>query len=163
MEDPVAMLFRAVDTLANAPGMHFISASSIYLTEPQGGPEQNWFHNAVATFRCHLSPYDLLNLLLETEAKMGRERLEYCGPRVIDLDFLAMEEVVVSDPPKLNIPHPRLHQRMFVLAPLAEVNPRWQHPLLRQNAQELQANLSSEGQDLKKLEGKILQPGGMSS
>ena len=161
LEDPASMLFRAVDTLACAPGMDFLAASSIYLTEPQGGPEQNWFHNAVALFTCHLTPHNLLQLLLETEAEMGRERLEYCGPRVIDLDFLAMEEVVIDEPPKLILPHPRLHQRLFVLAPLAEVNPRWRHPLLEQSALELQATISSEGQGLKKLEGKILQPGGM--
>lgn len=155
LEDPPGMLRKAVSLLARTPGLTFKTASSIYLTEPQGGPEQNWFHNAVVIFKCELDPLQLLKLLLETEALMGRQRLEYCGPRVIDLDLLACGALVLNQPPELIVPHPRLHQRLFVLAPLEEVAPHWRHPLLDCSVEELYKAVSPEGQGLKKTEGSL--------
>jgi 2-amino-4-hydroxy-6-hydroxymethyldihydropteridine diphosphokinase len=80
-----------------------------------------------------------------------RRRREKNGPRVIDLDWLAQGELVLEEPPKLIVPHPRLAERRFVLAPLVEVAPRWRHPRLGLSARELLAALPAAGQRLKKL------------
>lgn len=154
LEDPAGKIREALHGLAETPGLRLLAVSSLYLTEPQGGPpDQDWYHNAVAFFDSRLAPRELLETLLAVERAMGRERLEHCGPRVIDLDFLAQGDLVVEAPPDLIVPHPRLPQRLFVLAPLAEVAPDWHHPLLNQTAAELLAAVSPDGQGLKKLEG----------
>ncbi len=155
LAEPAEMIREALRRLAETPGLRLLAASSLYLTEPQGGPQdQNWYHNAVAFFDSRLTPRALLDRLLAVEAALGRRRLERYGPRVIDLDFLAQGDLVVEAPPDLVVPHPRMHQRLFVLGPLAEVNPGWHHPLLGRTAAELLADLPTEGQGLKKLDGQ---------
>ena len=151
LDSPAEMIRAAVERLAQ--DLELLAVSSLYLTEPQGGPAgQNWYHNAVALFASDLSPpRELLARLLAVEADLGRRRLEKNGPRVIDLDWLAQGGLVVEEPPDLIVPHPRLAERRFVLAPLAEVAPRWRHPLLNLTAQELLAALPADGQELKKL------------
>lgn len=152
LEDPPGMIRSALRSLAEDPDLEEAGRSSIYLTEPQGGPEgQNWYHNAVALFRCRLSPQALLARLLSVEAGLGRLRLERWGPRVIDLDLLALGDQVVDEPPELIVPHPRLEQRLFVLVPLAEAAPDWRHPLSGLTAGEMLAALAPEGQGLKQL------------
>jgi len=103
-----------------------------------------------------LAPRELLARLLAVEAALGRLRLEKNGPRVIDLDWLAQGDLVVEEPPALTIPHPRLAERRFVLAPLAEVAPGWRHPGLGLSARELLAALPATGQGLKKLGSSYL-------
>lgn len=152
LEDPPGMIRSALRSLAEDPDLEAAGLSSIYLTEPQGGPEgQNWYHNAVALFRCRLSPRDLLARLLAVEAGLGRRRLERWGPRVIDLDLLALGGQVVDEPPELIVPHPRLDQRLFVLVPLAEAAPDWRHPLSGLTAAEMLSALDPEDQGLKRL------------
>ncbi len=151
MAQPVAMMRQALQLLADGGQFRLTALSSLYLTEPQGGPEgQNWYHNAVALFHCDLSPLQALRRLLAVEAQLGRQRLERWGPRVIDLDFLAWGQLIVQEP-ELTAPHPRLPQRPFVLVPLAEVAPQWRHPLSGLSAQQMLAALNYNGQGLRRL------------
>ena len=152
LENPAEMIAAALERLAAGPGLKLLAVSSLYLTEPQGGPAgQNWYHNAVAAFASGLAPRETLARLMAVEASLGRRRQEKNGPRVIDLDWLAQGDLVVEEPPELLIPHPRLAERRFVLAPLAEVAPEWRHPCLGLSALELLAALPGPGQGLEKL------------
>src|SRR5512139_2559529 len=103
--------------------------SSLWLTEPVGGPPQGWFVNAVVGGETDLGPDGLLEACLATEREMGRVRAERNGPRTIDVDILLFG-AERRDAPGLVIPHPRLAERRFVLAPLAEVAPGLVHPVL---------------------------------
>ena len=101
--------------------------SSLYLTEPVGGPPQGYFLNAVAAGASELSPEALLASCLAVELELGRVRSEPNGPRTIDVDILFMGALRRDGPAPL-LPHPRLHQRRFVLEPLAEILPDLVHP-----------------------------------
>lgn len=156
LENPLEMIREALARLAETPGLSLLAVSSVYLTEPQGGPqEQNWYHNAVAFLGGEMEPMEMLRLLLAIELEMGRQRLVYCGPRVIDLDFLARGSLIIDRPPELILPHPRMEQRLFVMAPLAEVCPGWRHPGLDRTAAELLAGIPADGQGLIKLADEL--------
>ena len=117
-------------------GVSVTRQSSFYLTEPVGGPEQDWFINAVVRGETALRPEELLRVCLQVEQEFGRERRVKNGPRTLDLDVLFYgDESYVSD--ALEIPHPRLHERRFVLEPLVEVDPERIHPVLGIGVQEL--------------------------
>ena len=151
LENPLEMLGQALRRLDQASGLSLLVASPVYLTEPQGGPAgQNWYHNAVAFFRCELPARPLLKLLLEVEKSLGRQRLERWGPRVVDLDLLALGRQVINDPPDLIIPHPRMAERLFVMAPLAETAPGWVHPLSGQKAAAMLAAIDRSGQGIER-------------
>lgn len=98
------------------------SVSSLYETVPIGGPPQELFLNACLTFITALGPAELLQKLLAIEEKLGRVRRKRWGPRTVDLDLLIYDEVIMRTP-MLELPHPRLAERDFVLIPLAEVAP----------------------------------------
>jgi 2-amino-4-hydroxy-6-hydroxymethyldihydropteridine diphosphokinase len=103
--------------------------SSLYLTQPVGGPPQGYFLNAVAAGETSRSPEELLADCLAVEQELGRVRTEPNGPRTIDVDILFFGSLVRELPAPV-IPHPRLHQRRFVLEPLAEILPDLVHPSL---------------------------------
>lgn len=156
LEKPLDMLRLALDKLAATSGLRLLAVSQVYLTEPQGGPSgQNWYHNAVAFFQCGWSPRQLLDRLLEVEKELGRQRLERWGPRIIDLDLLAFGRQLVNDPPYLIIPHPRMAERLFVLAPLAATAPGWIHPQSGMTAAGMLASLDAEGQGIERTALKL--------
>ncbi|MEW5928588.1 MAG: 2-amino-4-hydroxy-6-hydroxymethyldihydropteridine diphosphokinase [Gemmatimonadota bacterium] len=134
LDRPVERLAEAVHRLA--PAVEVLAASPVYRTEPVGFREQPDFYNAVVVGRTALQPGEVLAHLHEVEEAMGRRRSFRNAPRVIDLDLLAVGGRVV-DAPELVLPHPRMAERAFVLAPLAEVAPGWRHPLLGRTAREL--------------------------
>ena len=134
--EPVRQLWQAQEELEKSPGVTFLAASSFYRTQPMGPVEQPPFINAVFAIEYGLGPRELLALLLDIEGRMGRVRKERWGPRVIDLDLLFFGDMIIKEK-GLEVPHPRLHERRFVLAPLAEIAPEVVHPVIRQSVSEL--------------------------
>ena len=120
LDEPLAQLTDAYRRLAADPQIHVEAASSVYLSAPQGPQDQPDFYNAVLWLRTSMLPEKLLTSLLATETEMGRKRLRHWGERCIDLDLLAYEKVEISSP-DLVLPHPRAHERRFVLDPLIEL------------------------------------------
>jgi 2-amino-4-hydroxy-6-hydroxymethyldihydropteridine diphosphokinase len=110
-----------------SPELHITRASSIYETEPRELRDQPWFLNQVVEAETALFPLQLLARLLKIEREMGRKRVVKNGPRIIDLDLLLYGDAVVSAP-GLEIPHPRMTQRRFVLEPLSELAPELRLP-----------------------------------
>jgi len=124
--DRAAALERA-RALLEARGFRTLRRSSTWLTEPVGGPPQGWYLNEAVMGETALAPEALLAACLEVERTLGRVRGERFGPRTIDVDILFHGDER-RDSPGLVIPHPRLHERLFVLAPLAEIAPDLVHP-----------------------------------
>jgi 2-amino-4-hydroxy-6-hydroxymethyldihydropteridine diphosphokinase len=118
--DRLANLGRAVSLLSLAGEIRVVRSSRVYETDPVGGPEQPEYLNAVIEVETPLAPQDLLARSLEVEREMGRVRTERWGPRVIDVDVLTYDDLEI-DAPDLTIPHPRMHERGFVLVPLLEL------------------------------------------
>jgi 2-amino-4-hydroxy-6-hydroxymethyldihydropteridine diphosphokinase len=110
--------------------------SSYYETEPVEFTNQPWFLNAVLALETNLTPQNLMHSILQIEREMGRERLQKKGPRTIDIDILLFGDSIISSS-EVTIPHPAMHQRRFVLEPMAEIAPEAWHPLLNKTAREL--------------------------
>jgi 2-amino-4-hydroxy-6-hydroxymethyldihydropteridine diphosphokinase len=125
--DRAASLTAAVGDLAAVAGLSVVAASSVYETGAVGGPEQGAYLNAVLVVETALDAHDVLAAALEVEALHGRVRLERWGPRTLDVDVLALG-AEVSDDPVVLLPHPRAHERGFVLVPWAEVDPTFAVP-----------------------------------
>ncbi len=118
--------------------------SPVYRTPPWGYAAQADFLNAVVAAQTALAPPDLLARLLALETSLGRERTIANGPRTIDLDLLCYDAQVL-DTPQLTLPHPRLHERAFVLVPLCDLAPGLLHPVLGKTMAELLAGVETEG------------------
>ncbi len=120
MGDRLDNLVKSLDLLFTEPGIKLLACSSIYETEPVGGPAQGPFLNACLLAETGLTPVKLLKQMLAVEDKMKRVRFQRWGPRIIDLDLLVYADVVMNTP-FLQLPHPRLTERDFVLIPLVEI------------------------------------------
>lgn len=120
--DPAASMARALTLLDAREDCAVTAVSRLYRTPPWGKTDQAWFFNACAHVRTSLSPDDLLDACLSIEKQMKRERLERWGPRTIDIDILTFGDLV-QHTETLQIPHPRMTERGFVLMPLADFAP----------------------------------------
>jgi 2-amino-4-hydroxy-6-hydroxymethyldihydropteridine diphosphokinase len=129
---------------AIAPAAVILRSSSIYQTEPWGYLEQPAFLNQVLEVETSLSPADLLAALKRLEASLGRQATFRYGPRLIDLDILLYDQIVIHQP-DLVIPHAQLAERAFVLVPLAELAPGLIHPLLGVSIAELKDRIDLSG------------------
>lgn len=143
--DRVRWLERGLERLSEQVRLE--SLSSIYETQPVGVRDQPWFLNMVCAGVTRLSPRGVLEFILEVEDSLGREREHELAPRNIDIDLLAYDDKVI-DEPELQLPHPRMTERAFVLRPLAEIAPDWRHPVEGKTAPEL----------LEELDGEIVRP-----
>ena len=130
-------------------GGRLVAVSAVYETAPVDVTDQPWFLNCVAAIETGKTPEELLRLALHIEAAMGRVRMRDKGPRNIDVDIVLFGKRVVNQP-GLKIPHPSMHQRRFVLEPLAEIAPEVRHPELEKTARELLADLA-DGQTVRRL------------
>lgn len=120
--DRLGQLQLAVDALAARDDVDVVAVSGVYETAPIGGPEQDDYLNAVVAVETGLSPRDLLGVAQGIEQQAGRVRTVRWGPRTLDVDVLLVGDARV-DEPDLQVPHPRLHERAFVLVPLRDVAP----------------------------------------
>lgn len=125
--DSVATLAAAIEELSAIPGVQLVAISSWYRTKAVGPPQPDYINGCII-LQAKLSPQELIETLLATERKFGRVRQQRWGPRSLDLDILLYNDLII-DSPKLQIPHPRMYERAFVLVPLAEIAPDWVDPI----------------------------------
>ncbi|HXI41384.1 MAG TPA: 2-amino-4-hydroxy-6-hydroxymethyldihydropteridine diphosphokinase [Bryobacteraceae bacterium] len=148
------MLQAALDRL-HSRELRIERISSVYETEPQGRRNQRWFLNLVAEARTDLFPRQLLGRIAKIEQELGRRRMLANGPRTIDIDILFFGGFVVETA-ELTIPHPRIAERRFVLAPMVELAPELRDPVTRRTMRELLA--TTVGQDVRKVDAELKTP-----
>ena len=147
--DKVHQCEKAVSEIVKIDRHKLLAKSSLFKTQPIGYTSQDWFVNAVIEIETDLEPLDLLRSLKAIEARLGRTETFRWGPRVIDLDLLLFDQEEIQTE-ELQIPHPRFHERQFVLIPLAEIDRGLVHPVLKKTVGELLDNLK-EDQGVEKL------------
>ncbi|MDR3435164.1 2-amino-4-hydroxy-6-hydroxymethyldihydropteridine diphosphokinase [Telmatospirillum sp.] len=125
-------------------GLEVVRRSRFWRTRPVPISDQPWFVNAVAAIETKLPPDGLLDVLHRIESSFGRVRSVVNAPRVLDLDLLAYDRVVLDVPPRPLVPHPRMSDRAFVLLPMAEVAPLWRHPVTGDALAEMIARLPTD-------------------
>ncbi len=142
MGDRLGAIQQAIRFLTANQTVRVLSASSFYESEPVGQTDQEWFVNAAVAVETSLSPEELLALCQDVEKALGRVRdpLDRNGPRTIDIDILFYEDWIISET-DLIIPHPRVHERAFMLVPLLEVNSRLMHPVLHRTIEQMHDDL----------------------
>lgn len=125
---PAQTLYAALKAMAQKE-VWPVQISRVWKTAPVPfDPAQPWYHNAVAAVQTDKTPQELLATLLSIEAEFGRIRSIKNAPRLLDLDLIAYDDVVLADTPDLILPHPRMHERGFVLLPLSDIADEWAHP-----------------------------------
>ncbi len=151
-----AVLMQAIEDMT-ASSINVLQCSDFYETEPVPKSDQPWYVNAVISVETVLDPEALLDVLHSLEYGLGRRRRDRWEARIIDLDLLCYDDQVFpsiddwrrekedQDPNKFFLPHPRLHERHFVLQPLAEIAPDWRHPVLGKTVHEFIASKKPDG------------------
>jgi len=135
---------QALNLMNEQEGIEVLDVSAVYETEPEGGPKgQGAFFNAAAKIRTTLTPTALLTALQAIEKELGRKRDIFWGPRTIDLDILLYGQEIISTD-RLIIPHPLMHERKFVMQPLAQIAPDVVHPILMMSARTILESLGEE-------------------
>ncbi len=153
LENPSRQLDKAIATMQTDPDISLLRLSSRIQTAAYGKTEQPDFFNQILEVESPLAPQALLKKLLAIEQAMGRVRKEKWGPRIIDIDILLAEDLVLEirccqdlpDFPELSVPHPDLHNRLFVLQLLCELIPDSQHPVMKKTYSELYYQLRNPG------------------
>lgn len=141
--DRLGALRRAL-SLLKTKGIETLKKSDVFETPPVGLTEQPKFLNACVLIKTSMDPQLLLAQLKEIEAAIGRQDRGQWGPREIDLDILYIDDLAIRDG-GLEIPHPRMHERAFVLLPLSQIAPHWRHPILGKTVEELLKEVSLSG------------------
>jgi 2-amino-4-hydroxy-6-hydroxymethyldihydropteridine diphosphokinase len=141
--DSRSILVSAINRLQMHPQIEILAVSNWYLTKPIGPPQPDYVNGCV-TIRTSLTPLELLRVLQAIEAEFGRVRQERWGARTLDLDLLLYETQII-DAPTLQLPHPRMVERAFVLVPLAEIAPDWIEPRSGQSIAVLANKLECSG------------------
>ncbi|RWZ51279.1 2-amino-4-hydroxy-6-hydroxymethyldihydropteridine diphosphokinase [Halobacillus fulvus] len=147
-------LSEAIGHLERHPEIQIVQKSSVYETAPVGYTDQSDFLNMVALIRTSLSPAALLDYCQSIEADLGRKRVVKWGPRTIDLDILLYDDESVEEE-HLTIPHPHMHERAFVMVPLADVDPDVIIPRLERSAKDVIAELPEEDVQSMRVWGEI--------
>lgn len=146
--DRVDFCDRAVTLLSLLPHSQVRGVSLLYETEPvydHAQPGDGWFLNGVVELETDVTPRSLLTVLREIERSLGRDDDNRSGPRTIDLDILLYGQQIIDDP-ELVVPHPRLHQRRFVLMPLSELDPLWVHPTRQRTVSQMLAEVQDQSE-----------------
>jgi len=134
-----------------AAGMDIVQKSRIWKSAPVPyDAAQNWYHNAVIEVETNLSPDALLEALLEIETGFGRVRSVKNAPRVLDLDLIVYGDQIIQND-NLIVPHPRMHERLFVLKPLEDLDKKWIHPVLKRDIHQMIKAVAA-GQEIEPLE-----------
>ncbi|MEM8602538.1 MAG: 2-amino-4-hydroxy-6-hydroxymethyldihydropteridine diphosphokinase [Cyanobacteria bacterium P01_H01_bin.121] len=141
--DSPQIIRAAIEALHTTPGLDVTACSSLYRTAPMGPPQPDYC-NACVTLNASLEPQALLHHLLAIEAQFGRVRRERWGPRLLDLDLLFYGQLTLETP-ALQVPHPRLYERAFVLIPLSEIAADWIDPISGQAIAQLARQIESTG------------------
>jgi len=142
-----------------ARGIVIVKSARIWLTAPVPfDPKQDWYHNSLICVETDLAPHGLLELMLNIEEDFGRVRSVKNAPRLLDLDLIAYDDEIIMDGERLIVPHPRMHERLFVLRPLKDINKNWTHPKTGHDVATMIQNCPDDQQakpieDLKRCEG----------
>ena len=146
MGDRLQNCRQGITALNRCGQSRILAQSRVYMTEPVDYEDQDWFINMVIKLETTKDPFELLDTIKSVQRAAGRKRdvIRY-GPRVLDLDIIFFDDLVL-DSDRLVVPHPRMHQRRFVLMPICDIDPTIVHPLLKKDMQSLLDGLAEDEQ-----------------
>lgn len=140
-DTPQKMCLEATHKISLLPYCYQPKISSWYKTSPIPASSQPFYINGIMSFQGNVDPFDLLHKLNQLEAEAGRKRSEPNAARALDLDIIAIDNQIIQKTPQLVVPHPRAHERGFVLYPLRDLFPDWVHPVYKKSVSQLIADL----------------------